>query len=111
MSMQFKGTVQKVEPAKTGQGKNGEWSNQQVIVKTDGQYPRNVCLLFFKKEFIDKLKVGQVCEFHIEPESREFNGKWYSDIKCWKYEVVGGTVDNNDKGMQTAPEQSDNLPF
>ena len=31
-------------PAQTGTGKNGEWRKQDIIVETDGQFPKNMYL-------------------------------------------------------------------
>lgn len=30
---------------------------------------------------------GQVVTAHINIESRDFNGKWYTDVKPWKFEA------------------------
>jgi hypothetical protein len=58
-----------------------------VIVETDGQYPKKVALkMFGKVKDTFSLGIGDDIKAEIDVESREYNGKWYTDAKMWKYE-------------------------
>ena len=71
----------------TGQGKNGEWKKQDIIVETKGEYPKNICLTIWGNRInVEELVIGQEMIYHIDIESREYNGKWYTDVKAWKVE-------------------------
>lgn len=55
------------------------------------QLPQKVCLTIWG-DSIDqyKLKAGEEVNASIDIESREYNGKWYTDVKAWKIEKQGG---------------------
>jgi len=83
--MQFIGKLVQVLPAQTGQGKNGEWRKQDIIVETDGQYPKKVCVSVWGDKLNNvKLDPGTSLTIDFDIESREYNGKWYTDVKAWR---------------------------
>lgn len=110
--MQLKAKVIKLEPFASGSKNGKEWKSQQIIVETFGEFPKKVCLKTFNK-FIDEFKVGQVCTFHLNVESREYNSKWYNDINVWKYDKEGEVVENEPKpiDLSNAGLDDDKLPF
>jgi len=88
--MQLTAKLSQILPAESGMGKNGEWKKQSIIVETDGQYPKKICITTWG----DKINTAQwhpglslTIDFDIE--SREFNGRWYTDLKAWKIEPAG----------------------
>lgn len=91
----------------TGQGKNGEWRKQEIIVETNGEYPKKICLTIWGDRInVEELVIGQEMIYHIDIESREYNGKWYTDVKAWKVEAESnfitvhhqdGTIEEIDK--------------
>jgi hypothetical protein len=84
--MQLKGKVVQVLATETGEGKNGTWKSQKVIVETgEGQYVKKVCIKLLK-DTVDTVWEGDERTFNINIESREYNGKWFNDISCWKIE-------------------------
>ena len=87
--MEIKGRVIQSLGVQKGTSKAGkEWSKASIIVETDGQYPKKVALDNLKNaEEFAKLAVGTEGVFHIEVESREFNGRWYTNVNCWKWEM------------------------
>jgi len=69
----------------TGKGRNGEWKKQDIIVETPGQYPKKVCVSVWGDKLDGvTLKPEQQYDISFDIESREFNGKWYTDVKAWK---------------------------
>ena len=88
--MEIKGRVIQSLGVQKGTSKAGkEWSKASVIIETDGQYPKKVALDNMKNaEEFAKLAVGTEGVFYIEVESREFNGRWYTSVNCWKWEVA-----------------------
>lgn len=97
-------------PLQTGQGKNGEWKKQEVIVETDSQYPRKICIAFWNEKINDAaLQIGNTVRVDFDVESREFNGRWYTDVKAWKVEVVSGETAGN-PGFQEPPAAIDLTP-
>lgn len=87
--MQITAKIIQLLPLQTGTGKNGEWKKQDVIVETEGQYPKKFCLSVWGDKINEEiLQVGSNLKFSVEIESREYNGKWYTDVKAWKVEGV-----------------------
>lgn len=116
--MQLTGKVILLMPQQTGQGKNGPWKKQDVILETDGQYPKKVCVsIWGDKADESVLKVGNTLKIDFDVESREYNGKWYTDVKAWKVEAAGGTTfkeANHDAPAYTDEPPAgteDDLPF
>jgi hypothetical protein len=118
--MQLIGKLVQLLPIQTGTGRNGEWRKQDIIVETDGQYPKKLCLSIWGDRINEELLVvGRMLKLEFEAESREFSGKWYTDLKVWRVEVGtsnnGSVVQNNLEN--TAPlnldsnEEEDVLPF
>ena len=90
--MEFEGTVFRIMPATSGQSARGAWQRQEVIfdMKSQSQYPRKICVTFFNKpEEVARLTVGTEYTVSIDVESREYNGKWYTDVRAWKLEKAG----------------------
>src|SRR5687768_13083501 len=85
--MQLTGKLLQVLPLQTGSGKNGPWKKQEIILETEGTYPKKVCIAIWGDKINESLlKVGSMLTVQFDVESREYNGKWYTDVKAWKVE-------------------------
>ena len=88
--MEIKGRLSKVLPVLTGQGRNGEWKKQGFVIDLEGTYPKKVCFLVWgDKVNVGSLVIGDMINVFFDPESREFNEKWYTDLTAWKVETAG----------------------
>lgn len=87
--MQLTLTLLQLLPLQSGTGKNGEWRKQDIIVETQEQYPHKICVSLWGDK-IDSvaLAVGQVLKVDFDVESREYNGRWYTDVKAWRIELA-----------------------
>jgi hypothetical protein len=87
--MQIKAKIIELLEPQTGSGKNGTWKKQYVILETFGEFPKKVCVTIWGDKITAAiLKIGNEVEAFLDLESREFNGKWYTDVKVWKMEVL-----------------------
>ena len=85
--MEFEGVVYKILPATGGTSARGEWKKQEVIFELPQEFSRKVCVVFFNKESdVARLKEGSTYIVSVNIESREYNGRWYNDIRAWKVE-------------------------
>lgn len=124
--MDFKGKVIMVMPVTTGTSKAGKpWSKQDFVVETVGsQYPKKAALTLWGEDKINQydLQPGLEATFHIELESREYNGRWYTEARAWKIEwtAEGARPLQTGTSSYKAPEpkqenafdnMSDDLPF
>ena len=86
MNLELTGRITQILPLEPGVSKAGNaWRKQVLILETQDQYPRKVAISLLN-ENIDKYttQVGTVVTAHIEIESREWNGKWYTEVKAWQ---------------------------
>lgn len=110
--MELQGKIIKVFQEKSGEGKKGLWRKQDYILETPGDYPKKVCFCMWG-DLIDQssLSVGDQITASIEIESREYNEKWYTDIKVWKVSVDSHAPVKTEVPRSTSEENQDNLPF
>ena len=104
--MDIKGKVIQLLPLQSGMGKKGPWKKQEFIVETQSQYPKKVCLSVWGDK-VDQfnLSVGQMINASIELESREYNGRWYTEARAWKIDK------NASSGSADMPPPSMDEPF
>ncbi len=100
--MEISGNIIRILPEKSGEGRNGPWRKQEFIVETNGQYPRQVCIAVWGDK-IDQfaLKEGERITASVNIESREFNERWYTDVKAWK--VIRETAGEDIAGEPQSP--------
>jgi hypothetical protein len=115
--MQLNARLLQLLPLQSGTGKNGQWKKQDIIVETEATYPKKVCIsVWGDKIDTASFQPGSLLKIDFDVESREFNGRWYTDIKAWKIESTGAPVaTGSEKEMSSAgPENmnnDDDLPF
>ena len=110
--MEITGKVVQILELISGQGKNGEWKKQEFIMETQGQYPKKVCITLWGDN-IDKFNVreGEEIKASIDVESREYNGRWYTDVKAWRVDRDAAPQDENSSFVDSPMEEEDDLPF
>ncbi len=85
--MEFEGVVYKIMPVTRGTSARGEWQRQDVVFDYNdgGQFSRKICVTFFNKESdAAKLHEGETFLVSVNVESREYNGRWYTDVRAWR---------------------------
>ena len=92
--MEIIGKVVRLGTLTEGTSARGPWRKQELIIETEEQYPRTVCLICWTNQIdeIQKFAPGQTIKAQIEISSREFNGKWYTDVRVWRFDPVGATA-------------------
>lgn len=89
--MEIIGKIIAVPPIDKGVSQRGPWARATVVVEYEsGQFPKSIALQNSKDaENFAKLSIGQTGKFYFDTKTREYNGKYYTDINCWKWEVQG----------------------
>lgn len=125
--LQLRGTIIQVLPIESGVSKSSgkEWKKQSYILETKEQYPRKVKYDVFGDTRIEECaaQVNDEVIVSIDIESREFNGKYFTNVNAYKVEIDLGDVQPANQPQQEAaqvavyPTQdadsagNDNLPF
>jgi hypothetical protein len=88
MNLQIEGKIIQILEPKSGESRNGKWLKQEFVIETQETYPRKVCLQVWndKADLLKQFSTGETIVASINIESREYNERWYTDIKAWKLE-------------------------
>ena len=79
-------------PLVTGEGKNGQWSKQEFLIETGDQYPKKVMFgLMGNKIDQNPYSIGQEVVVSFDAESREYNGRYFTNLNAWKVTPAGAT--------------------
>ena len=111
--MEISGKIIQVLDEKSGQSARGPWRKQEYVLETGGKYPKKVCFMVWGDR-IDEfgIREGQEIKVEVDLESREYNGRWYTDVKARSVTAVGGAGDDQGPPMdQSPPPFDDDLPF
>jgi hypothetical protein len=126
--MEIKSKVKTLGALTEGTSARGAWQKQELIIETIEQYPKQVCLLCWGDtiDALATLNEGDVIKAGISIESREFNGKWYTDVRAFGLGLVSSAPQQAvvEQAPQPTPapqptyqqadffaEQADDLPF
>ena len=101
--MELEGTLLQKLAVQNGKSAKGDWSKQDFIVEyQDGNFPTKVCLNVWGadkvKEF-ERFRPGDKIRVSFSLSSREYNGRWYNDIRAWRIAPSGAQ-----SGAQSAPQ-------
>lgn len=94
------------------------WKKKEWVVETEGQYPRKVKVQCFgdRSDTIN-MEPGKLYVLSVDLESREFNGRWYTDVSVFRVNEAGENTYGQPQGGynngygQAPSGVSDNGPF
>ena len=105
--MEISGKIIELLPEKSGESANGGWRKQEFILETEAQYPKKICFMVWGDKIDDfNIQQGENVEISVDLESREYNGRWYTDVKAWKASRLGVDADSS----QSFGSQDSNVP-
>lgn len=86
MALEIAGKLAQILDPVTGEGRNGAWSKQEFVVETFDTYPKSVhCSVWGEKiNQLSRFQPGESIRVSINLESREYNGRWYTEVRAWK---------------------------
>jgi hypothetical protein len=88
---QVTGKLIGILPVISGEKDNREWSKGGFVVMTMDDNPKSVALQLFgetKLNWLTPLQIGQTIVADYYPESREYGGKWYTDLQCTRIYTI-----------------------
>jgi len=108
--MEVNGKVIQVLELQSGQGKNGEWRRQEFIVDiTEGKWTKHLALQMWGDKIVP-LNVGDTINAQVGAKSREYNGRWYTDLTVVSIVRSEAAPAPKPTGI-TASDMDDGLPF
>ncbi len=105
--MDISGKIIQVLQEQTGEGRNGKWSKCDFVIETQDKFPKKVCITAWGDliQTVRNIPAGSDVKVSFDISSREYNGKWYTDVKAWK--VEGGSAQQGG-GYSRAADTNDN---
>ena len=93
MAMELEGRIVRKLNVQTGTSARGAWSKQEFVLEyQEGNFPSQVCMNVWgedKVRDLEKYQVGDKVKVSFNLSSREFNGRWYTDVRAWRIEPAG----------------------
>jgi hypothetical protein len=106
MALELVGKLIKTLPVQSGTSARGVWSKQDFILETQEQYPKKVCVSAWGERVneLSGMAEGDLLKVSFNVESREFNERWYTDVRAWRIEKQQfGAVPPPPASSQQAP--------
>lgn len=91
--MQIKGVITKMCEPVTGESARGTWKKIGIVLQTEEEYPKDVYIEFWgdKADVVEvKLCEGMIVAVDFTLESREYNDRYYTQVRGYKYTIEGG---------------------
>ena len=108
-NLEIEGRLVRKLAVQTGRSARGDWSKQEFVVEfQDGNFPSNVVFNVWgadKVRDLEQYQVGDVIRVSFAPSSREFNGRWYTDLRAWRIAPAG-----QQPAGQPVPRGSQDIP-
>lgn len=122
--MEISGKIIAVMPVKQGTSKEGKaWASQEFVIETMEQYPKRCMFNVFGEDKLKQFNIQQGGEYLVKFDinAREYNGRWYNDVRAWKVEPAQAAqaAPFQPAGADAIPaptvappnEEADTLPF
>lgn len=110
--MEFTGKIVQVLPEKSGTSARGVWRKQEYVIEIPGDFPKLVCFMAWGDR-IDQFGIqeGQQLTVSFDLESREYNGRWYTDVKAWRVAPAGQEASGSPPPDDAPPWDTDAPPY
>lgn len=88
--MEIEGKIIMDLPEEGGTSKAGNvWRKKGWVLETFGQYPRKAKFDLFGDRINNvHIELGKTYRVSVDVESREFNGRWYTDLRAYAAQEV-----------------------
>ena len=104
--MELAGKVIAVLEARSGQSKTtgSTWMTQEYVIETHEEFPHRMCFNVFGEDKIKlfNIQVGEELNVSFDVNAREWQGRWFNDLRAWKVE----RVQTNPSDPQPAPAEA-----
>ena len=106
-------TIHAVLPIVSGSGTK-EWKKKEFVINTGTtERPTKLCLSLWGDKAETRIVPTDTVSVKFDIESREYNGRWFTECRCWSIQVQERTYQAEPitKPTDTVTPEQDNLPF
>jgi hypothetical protein len=113
MALEITGKLIKILPEQTGSGKNGNWVKQEFVIETTDKYPKKVCCSLWgdKIATLKNVPSDVMLKVSFNIESREYNERWYTELRAWNVEVLSSEGNSGSSSSTTVAPTGDITTF
>lgn len=111
MALQINGRFIKSLPTQDGDSQRGHWVRGGFVIECGEEYPKKVAFTLFgedKVRMAQGIPAGTPVTVYFNPESREFNDRWYTDLRATN--VIPGYAQAPQAYAAPAPAQQGYMP-
>ena len=104
--MEIIGKFLKTLPEQTGESARGAWVRGGFVIETEEQYPKTLAFSLWgedKVAIVRTMDANTQLKVYFNPASREFNDRWYTDLKCFRIDTFNAVT-------AVSPQQSQGMP-
>ena len=102
-NLEIEGKIYRKLAPQSGTSARGTWSKQDFVLEyPDGNFTAQACFTAFgddKVAELGKFAEGDTVRVSFNLRAREYNGRWYNDLRAWKISPAQPQV-------QAAPAQA-----
>lgn len=113
--MEILGKLVKVLPDVTGTSSKGKWIKNNFVIETsESNYAKQVCFISWEKDkgsLIKNINIGDEIKVYFSLESREFNGRWYTELNCFRVDELNLNKKSEENTNTEPSQEDDDLPF
>ena len=107
-NLEIEGKISLKLPVQSGQSARGLWERQDFVLEyQDGTFPTSVCFTAWgsdKVKDLGQFQVGDAVKVAFNVRGREYNGKWYNDLRVWRITPAGSAAGTAADNAARGPE-------
>ena len=93
MALELEGKIIRKLNVQSGVSARGNWSKQEFIIEyQEGNFPSQACFNVWgedKVKDLERFQIGDSVKVSFNISSREYNGRWYTDLRAWRLDSAG----------------------
>ena len=87
--MQLSGKIVTLLPLQQGKNPLKNWVKQDVVIQTHGEHSRKICISCWNEHTSSYfLNEGNEIQVDVHIESKEYNCKWYTNLKVTSIKLI-----------------------
>lgn len=95
-NLEIEGKIYRKLAPQSGTSARGTWSKQDFVLEyPDGNFTAQACFTAFgddKVAELGKFAEGDTVRVSFNLRAREYNGRWYNDLRVWRLAPAGQAV-------------------
>ena len=93
--MDITGRLIKILPEMRGESQRGPWVRGGFVIETEDTYPKQIAFTLFGEDrlaMLNALVMNAPVLVTFSPESREYQERWYTDLRCIRVVPFSGAT-------------------